>query len=136
MLHRGRILVVDDERDLRELTTAALEAEGHSVLVADNGARALELLAIHSVDAIVLDMMMPTLDGWGFIERHRELRGDNVGLVCVSAAMNGPTAERLRALGVHSCVAKPFDLDELVGCVAHVIADTRRPRQRKPSVDA
>jgi two-component system OmpR family response regulator len=72
MLHRGRILVVDDEPELRELMTLALEAEGYRVLVADNDAPALELPRHDRVDAIVLDMMMPTLDGWGDSSKNAE----------------------------------------------------------------
>lgn len=121
MLHRGRVLVVDDEPALRQLMTETLEAEGYRVLAADNGARALELLRRDTVDAIVFDLMMPTLDGWGFIANCRWLSAGEVGIVCVSASIDGSAAQRLRTLGVRSCLAKPFELDELVRCVAHVI---------------
>ena len=131
MLHRGSILVVDDEPALRELMSDALAAEGYRVLVADNGARALELLRHDAVDAIVLDLMMPTVDGWGFIDKHRKASGRDIGLVCVSAAMSDVAAERLRALGVRSCLAKPFELDELVRCVAAAIDEVRRTRDRR-----
>lgn len=130
MLHRGRILVVDDEPALRELMCETLEAEGYRVLAAHNGERALELLRHCHVAAIVLDLMMPTLDGWGFIDRWRRLSADEVGIVCVSASIDGSAAQRLGTLGVRSYLAKPFELDELVGCVAQVIDDVGRPDDR------
>ena len=117
----GRILVVDDEPTLRAVIAEALAAEGYEVREAADGARALELLRREPVDAIVLDLMMPNVDGWALL-RHTKADGHGpIGIVTMSAVMDQRASERLRALGVRYCLAKPFDIDDLIACVARVL---------------
>ena len=65
----GRILVVDDNEDNRDLLRRRLERQGHAVVTAENGRRALELLAGGGFDLVLLDIMMPELDGYQVLER-------------------------------------------------------------------
>ena len=132
MASGGRILVVDDEPTLRDVMAEALEGEGYEVRTAADGARALELLRLERAEAIVLDLMMPTLDGWAFLREARAAGPGPIGIVAVSAVMDRRRAERLRALGVRYCLAKPFDIDELLACVARVLAP-RPQATRAPS---
>jgi CheY-like chemotaxis protein len=118
--HQSHVLLVDDEPALREIMADALVAEGYRVTTAGNGAEALDRLAHDRPDLIVLDLMMPVLDGWAFIESYRESAHAEVPIVCVSAVMSNPMAERLRQLGVRVCLTKPFDLAEFPECVARV----------------
>jgi two-component system chemotaxis response regulator CheY len=112
------ILVVDDEPSLRALTADALRDEGYEVRTAENGKHAIEMLATWTPDVIVLDMMMPVLDGWGFIETYRKVARADIPIIGVSAAMTSLVANRLKALGVHICLAKPFNFVDLVHGVA------------------
>jgi len=116
------ILVVDDEPSLRALTAEALRDEGYEVRTAENGKHALEMLATWTPDVIVLDMMMPVLDGWGFIEKYRKVVGADIPIIGVSAALTSLIATRLKALGVHICLAKPFNFVDLVHWVAKAAA--------------
>jgi two-component system chemotaxis response regulator CheY len=116
------ILVVDDEPSLRALTAEALRDEGYEVRTAENGKHALEMLATWTPDVIVLDIMMPVLDGWGFIEKYRKVVGADVPIIGVSAAMTSLIATRLKALGVHICLAKPFNFLDLVHWVTKAAA--------------
>jgi CheY-like chemotaxis protein len=113
MLRPCWILVVDDEPSLRALTAEALRDEGYEVRTADNGKDALEMLATWTPDVIVLDMMMPVLDGWGFIQNYRSVVGADIPIIGVSAAMTSSIVNRLKALGVHICLEKPFSFVDL-----------------------
>jgi two-component system response regulator len=113
------ILVVEDDDAIRNLVTEVLEDGGYAVRGATNGAEALEQLRQSRPDLIVLDLMMPVMDGWTFVEQCRRMQfcGD-VPIVVTSASHDLPrTAERLRSMGVRTCLAKPFDVDGLLALV-------------------
>jgi CheY-like chemotaxis protein len=108
-----RILVVDDDPAIREFVGQALEDEGYDVRLAVNGQDALSTLLQWQADLIVLDLMMPTMDGWTFRDRQRELdRLADIPVIVMSAARNlvGQT-DRLAPAAI---LSKPFDLDALL----------------------
>jgi CheY-like chemotaxis protein len=113
------ILVVEDDEAIRGLVSEVLRDDGYEVSEAANGAEALEYVNNHRPDLIVLDLMMPVMDGWAFVERCRVNPGcSDVPIVVTSASHDLPkTAERLRSYGVRTCLAKPFDVDGLLALV-------------------
>src|SRR5690348_14859955 len=113
------ILVVEDDEAIRGLVTEVLRDDGYEVSEAANGAEALEFVGDHRPDLIVLDLMMPVMDGWAFVEAcHRHARCREVPIVVTSASHDLPkTAEKLRSFGVRTCLAKPFDVDGVVALV-------------------
>jgi two-component system, OmpR family, response regulator MprA len=108
-----RILVVDDEPAVRDAVRRALSFEGYEVALADEGDEALHLLASEPVDAVVLDVLMPNVDG---IEVCRRLRavGDTTPVLMLTA--RGAVADRVVGLdaGADDYLAKPFALQELL----------------------
>ena len=113
------ILVVEDDAAIRGLVTEVLRDDGYDVSEAANGVEALRVLGSHKPDLIVLDLMMPVMDGWTFVEECRRHKCCNeVPIVVTSASHDLPnTAERLRSYGVRTCLAKPFDVDGLLALV-------------------
>ena len=113
------ILVVEDDEAIRGLVSEVLRDDGYDVTEAANGAEALAYVNHHKPDLIVLDLMMPVMDGWAFVERcRRHARCADVPIVVTSASHDLPkTAERLRSYGVRTCLAKPFDVDGLLALV-------------------
>ena len=79
-----QILVVDDDRNTRMLLKAVLEAENYSVLTASDGVEALQVLDENHVDLVVLDVMMPNMDGYAFTKTLRE-GNDNLPILMISA---------------------------------------------------
>ena len=120
---RKHLLVVEDEATIRELVATWLRDEGFVVTTASNGAEAIAQLRDVRPDAIVLDLMMPVMDGWAFAEAsHRLLAPARIPILVVSAAHGLPqTAERLRQYGVRACLAKPFDLDVLSATIRALV---------------
>lgn len=107
------VLVVEDDLDFRELERLVLQSNGYTVLTAGNGMEALALLEHQHPCAIVLDLMMPVMDGLTFLDRRGDVGdGRSVPVICVSAAGHDLTAEALRR-GAVTCFAKPTDVDEL-----------------------
>src|SRR5260370_16327819 len=107
-----QILVVEDDDAIRELVSDVLRDDGYEVREATNGAEALGRIRLERPDLIVLDLMMPVMDGWTFVE---EFRGEpfcnDVPIIVTSASHDLPrTAERLRSFAVRPCLPKPFDL--------------------------
>jgi CheY-like chemotaxis protein len=105
---------------MRDAIAVLLEGEGYDVVDAENGREALKFLQNGTnVIAIVLDLMMPVMDGWAFVERCRSHPCcSDVPIVVTSASHDLPrTAERLRSYGVRTCLAKPFDVDGLLALV-------------------
>jgi DNA-binding response OmpR family regulator len=117
----ARILVVDDEPDILLMLRMSLEDEGHEVFLAPDGMAGLERLAEHHPDLVVLDVMMPVLDGFGMLERKRDA-GDTTRVVMLSAKSEQSDLDRALALGAVEFVSKPFDLDRLIALIDRVLA--------------
>lgn len=114
------VLVVDDEPDILLLHRLNLEAAGHDVVLAADGVVALERIADARPDVVVLDVMMPVLDGWGVLERLR--CDDSPPPVLVVSAKNTPEdVARARELGAADYLRKPFDPDVLIRKVADLL---------------
>lgn len=114
-----RILVVEDDPAIRGLVSDLLRDDGYQVDEATNGVEALESVGQSRPDLIVLDLMMPIMSGWQFVEEcKRQGVCDNIPIVVTSASHDLPrTAERLRSLGVRTSIAKPFDVEALLALV-------------------
>ena len=114
------VLVVDDDETIRTTVAEALEFEGYAVASATNGAEALELVRQQRPQAIVLDLMMPVMDGWQFLEHCRaDARCAGTPVLVISAYRQLPQAAA--GLGVKGCITKPFDLDVLLGAVERLV---------------
>jgi len=111
-----RILVVDDEAGIRKLLCTVLRGRGLSVDEAEDGKQALDLIGTHRYDVIVLDLLMPVLDGFAVAETLSGLTPHPVVLV-VTGAEHG-RIESLDAATFHGIVRKPFDAEELAKLVA------------------
>lgn len=111
---KGRILVVDDDENAVEILTRMLAREGHSSIAAFTGAEALETLAREDVDVILLDVMMPGMDG---LEICRRLRSDErlqqIPIILLTAKDDMETRSRAMALGVSEFLTKPVNRREL-----------------------
>jgi CheY-like chemotaxis protein len=115
-----RVLVVDDDAAIRDTVADALLDEGYQVLTASNGAEALAEVESSTPDAIVLDLMMPVMDGWGFLKVCRERKlCEGIPVLVMSAYRR--LAETAPDLKVRGCIAKPFELDVLLGAVARLV---------------
>ena len=111
MQPRMRILVIEDEADLLASLAKALREEGYAVDTAADGEEGLYKARSWEYDALVLDVMLPRLDGWGVLQRLRETRKTPVLMLTARDAAR----DRVRGLdtGADDYVVKPFDLDEL-----------------------
>jgi two-component system OmpR family response regulator len=125
-----RILIVEDEAKLAQLVARGLREEGHAVDVVGNGEEALWLAGTASFDAIVLDVMLPGLDGFGVCRRLRE-QGIWVPVLMLTA--REAVEDRIAGLdaGADDYLAKPFSFDELV---ARLRALTRRAPVERPTL--
>jgi len=120
----AKILVIDDEADLITLLSVKLEDEGYEVLSARNGIQALEVVQKHCPDLILLDLMMPHMDGWEACRRIRELT--DVPIIMVTALSGEQLVARGLEVGADDYLTKPFSMMELA---ARVRAALRRYRQ-------
>lgn len=113
-----RILVVDDDPNVRELVALQLELEGHDVTSVADGAAAMTALASADADVVVLDVMMPNLNGWDVLERLRaEDRPHRPAVVLLTAKDLPDDRQRARELGAVALLAKPHDGQQLVDLV-------------------
>jgi two-component system OmpR family response regulator len=117
-----RILVVEDELDLQRGLTRALRDEGYAVDAADNGEDGLFSAESIDYDAIILDVMMPRLDGWEVLKRLRKTKRTPVLMLTA----RDQSRDRVRGLdtGADDYVVKPFDLPELLARLRALIRRT------------
>src|SRR5919112_1073767 len=102
------VLVVDDDPAIRGLVADALRSEGFDVDMAAHGREALEAIRARKPATVVLDLMMPIMDGFSFMEAcKREELCDGVPIVVISAVQDA--LRRMEEIPVHACLAKPFD---------------------------
>ena len=106
------VLIVDDDPDILQTLGLCLSTEGYRVVMASNGEEALEVLKTERPDVILLDLMMPVMDGWQFVAEldARGLRTAPLLILSADRAVQG------HAVNLHASghLAKPFDLDELL----------------------
>jgi len=115
---RGRVLIVEDEADLAWVEQFNLESEGYEVEVALEGRAALKALESFEPDVVVLDLMLPNVDGWSVLARAREIPAERRPKVIVVSAVAGARDHaRAEELGVGSFLQKPFDMDDLLRLV-------------------
>jgi two-component system KDP operon response regulator KdpE len=113
------ILVADDDAPILRLVRTKLQTDGYQVMTATNGQEALDRFEADRPDLIVLDIMMPVMDG---IETLRRIRGQsNVPVILLTARTAGRDKVRSLDLGADDYVTKPFDPDELSARVAAVL---------------
>ncbi|MFN8178490.1 MAG: sigma-54 dependent transcriptional regulator [bacterium] len=112
-MSKARLLIVDDDASIRESLRRVLEYEDYAVLSAENGPRALEILAERRVDLVLLDVKMPGMDGLEVLEKARRLHSD---LVCIMVSGHGTvqTAVEATKLGAFDFLEKPPDRDRLL----------------------
>ena len=108
----ARILVVDDERSLRELLAIVLRREGYEVLLAENGRAAVDLLEREPVDLLISDIKMPDLSGVEVLRAAKQIDQDILGIMITAFASTDTAVEAMR-LGACDYLSKPFDVDLL-----------------------
>ena len=126
------IIVVDNHPLILKFLRTFLEKEGYEVITASNGEDALEVISNRVPDLVVLDIMMPNVDGFEVCRRLREW--SQVPIVMLSA--RGETLDKVRCLnlGADDFVTKPFAMDELIARVKSVLRRARMPDEiREPS---
>jgi CheY-like chemotaxis protein len=123
---RARILVIDDERAVRDLISDALNIEGHEVVTAENGKEGLDLIGQYRFDLVFCDLRMPEMDGQAFYEEVQRNHPQVLKrIVFVTAQANssdyGPF---LRETGI-PVIEKPFTLSQLRQAVGKMVGQTR-----------
>jgi two-component system KDP operon response regulator KdpE len=123
------VLVVDDERSLREFVRRNLEARHYRVLTASNGLEALAIFNTEKIDLVILDLMMPHLDG---LETTRRIRSESSEIPIIILTALGEESDKVRAfdLGADDYLTKPFGVGELMGRIKAVL---RRSRWMEPA---
>ncbi len=107
-----KVLVVDDEADVGDLLTYGLGAAGFDVAVAPSGSSALSTTESWAPDLILLDVMLPDVDGFTLLPKLRALT--NSPILFLTARSRGADRQRGLALGATDYVTKPFDMDDLI----------------------
>jgi CheY-like chemotaxis protein len=103
----ARLLVVDDERSMRELLAIVLKRDGHEVLVADTGRTAIDLLRRERIDILITDIRMPEMNGVDLLREAKRIDPEIVSIVMTAFASTDPAVEALRA----GMDLRRFDLD-------------------------
>jgi DNA-binding response OmpR family regulator len=116
-----RVLVVDDDPSIQGFLAEALTDEGYGVRTAANGREALSVLDTWRPDLILLDLMMPEMDGWAFRAKQRTIPAvADVPVIVFSATRD--LVSKAAALEPAHVFAKPFDLEALLGTIERLIA--------------
>jgi CheY-like chemotaxis protein len=113
-----RVLVIDDDPAIRGLLTSVLTATGLTVDAAANGQEALALLREHQYSVILLDLMMPVLNGFEFLDQLAGVESDVRPVVLVITGADRLAVERLDPRRIHGIVRKPFDPEDVASIVA------------------
>lgn len=127
---RNRILIVDDEPDILLMLRVNLEAEGYETLLASDGATALRRIEEEKPDLVLLDIMMPIVDGWGVLD---EVGSNESGprVIMLSAKAGEDDVLRAWRNGADEYVTKPFDPDRLLALVSEVLDRSTEARKER-----
>lgn len=125
-----RILVVDDNKHTRRLFRAVLESENYTVFTAENGIDALQLMDKEHIDLVVLDIMMPQMDGYEFTKLLRD-NNNNLPILMVSAKQLPEDKKRGFLVGTDDYMTKPVDEDEMLLRIKALLRRARIVNERK-----
>ncbi|HEX2120470.1 MAG TPA: response regulator [Thermoanaerobaculia bacterium] len=121
-VEKKRVLVIDDDLPLRGMLAAALRQHGLQVLLAGDGGEGQRAFTIHNPDIVLLDLAMPDVNGWDFLQRLQETgRLGEVPIVVLSAHVR-VEPQALLQMGVAAILPKPFNLTELIELIEHLAA--------------
>ena len=112
----ARVLVIDDEPDVRWLLRLSLERVGHEVLLAEDGLRGVAMAQRQRPDVIVLDIMMPVMDGYGVLKAlGKDTRTADLPVLVLTAKAIPEEEARVTGAGAKRFLTKPFDPEDLAG---------------------
>jgi DNA-binding response OmpR family regulator len=118
----NHILIVDDDPAIRDVVSDILEMSDYCVKTACNGAEALDRIRDDRPSAVLLDLMMPVMDGWEFLREYKvEASLAPVPVVIMSAAQDASHA--VDELGAQAFLAKPFEIETILAIVGRVATD-------------
>ena len=120
-----RILVVEDDNSLSRMLTMNLQAEGYHVVTAFDGVEALDTIRSQRIDAIILDVMLPKLDGFQVCSTAR-VEGHRMPILFLTAKNSGPERVEGLILGADDYLGKPFNIDELLLRLARLIEQSKK----------
>lgn len=127
------ILAVEDDHSTRKLLQAVLFGNGYNVLTACNGAEALDVLEKNHVDLMIIDVMMPVMDGYELTKTLRE-GGSQIPMLMLSAKQNVSDVKQGFIVGIDDYMTKPFDLEELLLRIKALLRRAKIASEQKISV--
>ena len=130
----SRILVVDDEAEIRDILTHLLEKEGFKVITAPDGHQAMQKICLETPDAVILDVCMPGLNGMELLKKIKEISGD---LPVVLITAYGDIHQAVEALkeGAYDYLVKPFDNNEVIRIIRHALSERQLKKKLKTITD-
>jgi CheY-like chemotaxis protein len=130
----ARILIIDDDKAVREMLLATLTAAGHTAVAATNGLEGLKVFRSTATDLIITDIMMP----YGGLATIRMLRAESPKIGIIAMSGGGPfRLDYARGFGVHTTLAKPFTAEQLMAAIAQempIHPDPEPPASGGPAV--
>ena len=125
-----QIMVVDDDKNTRLFLRAVLEAENYKVLTAENGEAALDLMHTNHIDLVVLDIMMPKMDGYEFTKALRE-SNNNLPILMISAKQLPSDKKHGFMVGTDDYMTKPLDEEEMLWRIKALLRRARIVSERR-----
>ena len=118
-----RILVVDDEEDIRLVLSQILETQGFEVETAENGAVAYDMIGAQTYDLMVLDVMMPVMDGFQLLEKLDPATKEQLPIVVLTAKAADVDVMKGYSIGASYYITKPFDNVSLLNAILYMLGD-------------
>lgn len=119
-----KVLIVDDEPDILLMLRVNLESEGYQTALAADGETALRRIGDEDPDVMILDVMMPVMDGWSVLEALRDRAMTRPRVVVLSAKTQPSDVARALEMGAAEYVTKPFEPESLLDTIARVMTRT------------
>jgi DNA-binding response OmpR family regulator len=127
MPHVPRVLIVEDDPDTLVILRINLHAAGMEPILAGDGRTAIARIQAEDPDAVLLDVLLPGIDGWQVLAKLHEM-GDPVPVIVCSGKNNPSDIQRARELGAVAYLVKPFDIDRLLDVTAEAVQLRQRSR--------
>jgi len=123
----AKVLIIDDEKDFLDIMAERMEARGMDVSTATSAANALEMVRTESYDAVIMDLMMPEMDGFKALKLLKESRPD-VSIILLTANVREEECIEARKLGAMEVIEKPADLNLLT----QIIEEAKALKKKRP----